>query len=156
MKSPKNLKQNQNRKTVRRLAYADFSYYKEIFSGTLINDEAVFRTFAERASEFIDTITFDRLVDEDILNSYKDKIKKCECVLTEQFLKRDIAFSGGISSVENMPKKSESIGSYSVSYTNPYDYVREFSMTDSDFQKSLKSIALRYLGNTGLLYRGAD
>ncbi len=39
---------------------------------------------------------------------------------------------------------------------NPYDYVQEISMTDADFQKSLKGTVLRYLGNTGLLYRGVE
>ncbi|MDE7105084.1 MAG: hypothetical protein K2O36_04305, partial [Ruminococcus sp.] len=118
--------------------------------------EAVFRTFAERASEFIDTVTFDRLADEELLNRYKTKIQKCACALAEQFFRRNIAFSDGIPSAEDMPKTSESIGSYSVSFANPLDYVQEISMTDSDFQKSLKSTVLRYLGNTGLLYRGAD
>ncbi|MDE7364375.1 MAG: hypothetical protein K2N27_05745, partial [Ruminococcus sp.] len=136
--------------------YADFTYYRDIFSGILITDEAMFRTFAERASEFIDTATFDRLADEELLNHYKTKIQKCVCALAEQFFKRNTAVSADFSSQENMPKTSESIGSYSVSFVNPLDYVQEISMTDSDFQKSLKSTVLRCLGNTGLLYRGVD
>ena len=138
------------------MTYVDFPYYQDFFKGTLIREEAVFRTFAERASEFIDTVTFDRLADEELLNRYKTKIQKCACALAEQFFRRNIAFSDGIPSAEDMPKTSESIGSYSVSFANPLDYVQEISMTDSDFQKSLKSTVLRYLGNTGLLYRGVD
>lgn len=136
--------------------YADFPYYQDFFKGTLITDEAAFRTFSERASEFVDTVTFDRLADEELLNCHKTKIQKCVCALAEQFFRRNIAFSGGIPSDEDMPKTSESIGAYSVSMANPYDYVQEISMTEADFQKSLKGTVLRYLGNTGLLYRGVE
>ncbi len=138
------------------MAYADFTYYRDIFRGTLIADEAMFRTFAERASEFIDTVTFDRLADAELLERHKTKIQKCACELSEKFFKRNITVSADFLSQENMPKTSEHIGSYSVSLANPLDYVQEISMTDSDFQKSMKSTVLRYLGNTGLLYRGVD
>ncbi len=134
--------------------YADFPYYQDFFRGTLITEEAVFRTFAERASEFIDTVTFDRLADEELLERHKIKVQKCACALTEQFFRRNIAFLDGVPSAENMPEMSESIGAYSVSHANPLDYIQEISMSDSDFRKSLKSTVLRYLGNTGLLYRG--
>lgn len=136
------------------MIYADFPYYQDFFKGTLIKEEAVFRTFAERASEFIDTVTFDRLCNENLFNMHKNKIQKCACALAEQYFRRNTAVFGGIPDLENMPKTSESIGAYSVSHANPLDYVQEISMSNADFQKSLKSIILRYLGNTGLLYRG--
>ena len=56
--------------------YADFPFYQDFFKGLLITDEATFRTFSERASEFVDTVTFDRLADEELLNRHKMKIKK--------------------------------------------------------------------------------
>lgn len=139
-----------------KLTYVDFPFYQDFFKGLLITDEAAFRTFSERASEFVDTVTFDRLHDENILDTCLLKVQKCVCALTEQFFRRNMAFSGGVPNSENMPKTSESIGAYSVSMANPYDYVQEISMTDADFQKSLKSTVLRYLGNTGLLYRGVE
>lgn len=132
------------------MAYADFPYYQDFFKGTLISDAEAFRTFSERASEFVDTATFDRLADEEIFNRHKIKIQKCVCALAEQFFRRNIAFFD----IENLPVISESIGEYSVSTANPYDYIQEISMTDADFQKALKSTILRYLGNTGLLFRG--
>lgn len=144
------------RKTVSELAYADFSFYQDFFKGNLITDEAVFRTFSERASEFVDTATFDRLADAELLERHKIKIQKCVCALAEQFFRRNIAFSDGVPNAENMPKTSESIGAYEVSTANPYDYIQEISMTDADFQKSLKSTVLRCLGNTQLLYRGVE
>ena len=151
-----NLNRSLNRKTVSELAYADFPYYQDFFKGTLITDEVTFRTFSERASEFIDTATFDRLADKELLNRHKIKIQKCVCALTEQFFRRNMAFSDGVPDSENMPEISENIGAYSVSRANPYDYIQEISMTDADFQKSLKGTVLCYLGNTGLLYRGVE
>ena len=151
----RSLNQNPRRKTVSKLTYVDFPFYQDFFKGILITDEAAFRTFSERASEFIDTVTFDRLHDEKILDTcLLLKVKKCACALAEQLFRRNIAFSDGIPSVDDMPATSESIGAYSVSTANPYDYVQEISMTDEDFRKLLKNTVLRYLGSTGLLYRG--
>lgn len=133
------------------MAYADFPYYRDFFKGTLIKDENAFRTLAERSSEFMDTVTFDRIHDESLLNLHKDKIQKCTCALSEMLFKRNLISD---SDSENMPKTSETIGAYSVEFANPYDYIQEMSMSDSDFRKAMKNTALRYLGNTGLMYRG--
>ena len=136
------------------MAYADFPYYRDFFKGTLINDENAFRTLAERSSEFIDTVTFDRLADEELLNRYKNKIQKCTCALSELLFKKNSA--DRLLNAENMPETSETIGAYSVEFANPYDYVKEISMSDSDFRKALKNTALQYLGNTGLMFRGVE
>lgn len=138
------------------MTYVDFEFYQEKFHGNSIQEEAQFRTFAERASEFIDTVTFDRLADAELFETHKNKIQKCACALTEQFFKRNTAICGDFLNQENMPKTSESIGNYSVTFSTHVDYIKEISMSETDFQKSLKSIILRYLGNTGLLYRGVD
>lgn len=136
------------------MAYADFPYYRDFFKGTLISDENAFRTLAERSSEFIDTVTFDRLVDEALLNRFKEKIQKCCCALSELFFRRCSADK--LLDAENAIETSETIGAYSVSFANPYDYVKEISLSDSDFKKILRSTALQYLGNTGLMYRGVE
>ena len=133
------------------MAYANFPYYRDFFKGTLIKDENAFRTLAERSSEFIDTVTFDRIHDESLLNLHKDKIQKCTCALSEMLFRRNLISD---SDSENMPQTSETIGAYSVSFANPYDYIQEVSMSDSDFRKILRGTALQYLGNTGLMYRG--
>ena len=136
------------------MSYADFKYYQDDFKGTLINNENAFRTLAERSSEFIDTVTFDRLADEELLNRYKIKIQKCCCALSELVFKRCSADK--LLDAENAVETSETIGAYSVHFANPYDYVKELSLSDSDFRKILRSTALQYLGNTGLMYRGVE
>lgn len=136
------------------MSYADFKYYQDDFKGTLIKDEDVFRTIAERSSEFIDTVTFDRLADEELFNRYKIKIQKCCCALSELLFRRCSADK--LLDDENAVETSETIGAYSVHFANPYDYVKEISLPDSDFRKILRSTALQYLGNTGLMFRGVE
>ncbi len=136
------------------MSYADFKYYQDDFKGTLIKDEDAFRTIAERSSEFIDTVTFDRLADEALLNRFKEKIQKCCCALSELFFRRCSADK--LLDAENAVETSETIGAYSVHFANPYDYVKEISLSDSDFRKILRSTALQYLGNTGLMFRGVE
>ena len=52
-------------------------------------------------------------------------------------------------------KTSESIGAYSVSYASPTESISALLSGDaSGLQDYLKSICMRYLGTTGLLYRG--
>lgn len=136
------------------MSYADFKYYQDDFKGTLIKEEDAFRTIAERSSEFIDTVTFDRLADEELFNRYKIKIQKCCCALSELFFRRCSADK--LLDAENAVETSETIGAYSVHFANPYDYVKEISLSDSDFRKILRSTALQYLGNTGLMFRGVE
>lgn len=136
------------------MSYADFKYYQDDFKGTLIKEEDAFRTIAERSSEFIDTVTFDRLADEELFNRYKIKIQKCCCALSELFFRRCSADK--LLDAENAVETSETIGAYSVHFANPYDYVKEISLSDSDFRKILRSTALQYLGNTSLMFRGVE
>lgn len=156
MKFRNNQNPSPERKAVKKLPYADFAYYQNVFKGSLIPDEALFCKYAERASEFIDTVTFDKLQDENLFNLHKSKIQKCICALTEKIFRRNLVYSDGVPDAEHFSKSSETIGAYSVSYQNPYEYIQEISMTDAEFQKSLKNTALYYLSNTGLLYRGVD
>lgn len=134
----------------------DFAYYQDGFKGNILQEEATFCVYAERASDFVAAMTFRRIHDKKIFHLYQRQIQNCLCVLAEQFFKREIALQMYMTAPENMPKTSETIGAYSVSFANPYENLQEISMTDSAFQASLKRIVLQYLGNTGLLYRGVD
>ncbi len=136
------------------MAYADFPYYLDCFKGSLIKDDGTFCTFAERASEYINTVTFDRLEDETLFSTYEKKIKKCCCALAETFFKRNLVFAKGVPNSEDMPLKSESIGAYSLSYTNSYDYLEEITLSEKDFNSLIRQKAMYYLGNTGLMFRG--
>ena len=117
------------------MIYANFTYYREEFHGSLIS-ESNFEYQAARASEYMDSITFGR-INEEIMQSDTAAalIKSCCCALAEANLRHD----------SNSGKSSEKVGEWSVSYS---------IKSDSEYAAELYRIAERYLANTGLLYRG--
>lgn len=133
------------------MMYADFAYYQGNFGGRLIQSADVFGSLSERSADFLNMLTFGRLADSDTLKLYENKVKRCTCELVEQFFRRDYALESA-----EMPEISENIGAYSVSRANPYDYIREISMTEAEFGKSLKMTVFRHFSDTNLLYRGVD
>ena len=73
------------------MAYADYDFYKTSFFGNVV-PESDFMRFAERASDFIDTLTFDRLVDGLPGDERQQKrIKKAVCAAADILYQIDIA-----------------------------------------------------------------
>lgn len=120
------------------MAYANFEYYKNSFKGSIITDSTTFNSMSEKATDYINSVTFDRITE------VNDKIKRCCCALAETILYKSDLDSGKVI-------ESEKNGSYSVTYAKN---TNTNASTDSAYQKRLKSICLKYLGNTGLMYRG--
>ncbi|MGN0592034.1 MAG: hypothetical protein ACI4JQ_02165 [Ruminococcus sp.] len=136
------------------MAYATFEEYRTIYAGTLFTAENQMLPFAERASDYMDAVTFDRIAQNPPQDGdTQRKIKKCCCALAENLyyydakLHPDAAASGGI-------KQSETSSKYSVTYANPLDSLS--TLTGSTFQDYQYHTALQYLGRTGLMYRGVD
>lgn len=72
------------------MAYADYKFYTESFGNVV--PEADFPRLAERASDFVDTMTFDRLVDGLPTNERSQKrIKKAVCSLAELMYQIELA-----------------------------------------------------------------
>lgn len=134
------------------MMYADFSYYQDNYIGHVIIDEKIFQIVAARASDYMDAVTFGRL-ENGIPEEHAEKVKKCCCALAENLfyydakMQPDAAVSGGT-------KQSESISKYSVTYSNPLDSLS--TLTGGSFETYQYNTALRYLGRTGLMYRGVD
>ena len=133
------------------MAYVDFGYYQDFYLGKLITDMEQFRTLSERASEFVYMVTFYR-INTDI---FKDKsveslIKKCTCAIAEAYYIYDITQLNG--ETVTGAKTSESIGQYSVSWANPLDNLE--NLTGGNFLSYLKKLCTKYLGCTGLMFRG--
>ena len=138
------------------MAYADFPYYQDFYLGNLIRDPTDFGRAAERASEYLDMATFGRLLDE-IPPELDARVKKCCCALADAIYQYQAYGVGSTGSGGIGLKTSESIGTYSVSYANPTESISALLDGDaSGLQDYLKSICMRYLGTTGLLYRGCD
>lgn len=73
------------------MAYADYDFYKTSYFGSVV-PETDFPRLAERASDFVDTMTFDRLVDGLPENERSQKrIKKAVCSLAELMYQIELA-----------------------------------------------------------------
>nr|DAY40944.1 MAG TPA: Head Tail Connector Protein [Bacteriophage sp.] len=73
------------------MAYADYEFYTTSYFGSVV-PETDFPRLAERASDFVDTMTFDRLVDGLPTNERSQKrIKKAVCSLTELMYQIELA-----------------------------------------------------------------
>ena len=131
--------------------YADFPYYQDFYCGTAFADAAVFRTAAARASDYIDNVTFGRLTGS-VPEQFTEPVKKCACALAEVFeLQRQVYASTDGSGA----KKSETQHNYSVTYSTPTETLAAL-LSGKSVADYLYSVCLRYLGRTGLMYRGCD
>ena len=112
------------------MAYADYKFYTESFGNVV--PETDFPRLAEKASDFIDAMTFDRLVDGLPTNERSQKrIKKTVCSLAELMYQIELAEKNAINqasanvtdiNVGNISTgivTSVSSGSESISYATP-------------------------------------
>lgn len=73
------------------MAYADYEFYTTSYFGSVV-PESDFPRLAERASDFVDTMTFDRLVDGLPEDERSQKcIKKAVCSLAELMYQMELA-----------------------------------------------------------------
>lgn len=140
--------------------YADYTYYTDSFLGTAIT-AADFPRLALRASDFIDYYTHGKSktfsADADLV----DPLAKACCAIAEQMQADEqakavaakaasaaLAATGG-------EVKSETVGSWSQSYTTSADYAKQSQVEAvKNARLGYAAIATEYLANTGLLYRG--
>lgn len=113
------------------MIYADYSFYTESFMGVAISEND-FPRLALRASQFLDYYTQGRAAN----NAGLEAVKMACCAVAEAY--QTVERTGAKAGIS-----SESVGSYSVSYT-----------TDQDAKSALSNVACQYLAFTGLLYRG--
>jgi hypothetical protein len=73
------------------MAYADYDFYTTSFFGSVV-PETDFPRLAERSSDFVDTMTFDRLMDGLPTDERSQKrIKKAICSLAEKMYQIELA-----------------------------------------------------------------
>ena len=113
------------------MAYADYKFYTESFGNVV--PEADFPRVAERASDFVDLMTSDRLVDGLPINERLQKrIKKAVCSLAELMYQIELAEKNATNAVASGASTtigsggsttgivtSVSSGSESISYATP-------------------------------------
>lgn len=114
------------------MAYADYEFYTTSYFGSVV-PETDFPRLAERASDFVDTMTFDRLVDGLPANERAQKrIKKAVCSLAELMYQIELAEKNAANAAASGASTtagsggsttgvvtSVSSGSESISYATP-------------------------------------
>lgn len=114
------------------MAYADYDFYTTSYFGSVV-PEADFSRLAERASDFVDTMTFDRLVDGLPTDERSQKrIKKTVCSLAELLYQIELAEKNAANAAASGTSTtigsggsttgivtSVSSGSESISYATP-------------------------------------
>lgn len=141
--------------------YADYGYYVTVWYGTAIQ-EADFPRLSSRASDFIDYYTRDKARKVHVTETETNTaLAKCCCALAEAIQTDERNKALAAQATANAlasgtgELKSESVGSYSVSYATTADYTRNgAAATVSDIRLAYARIADQYLAHTGLLYRG--
>jgi hypothetical protein len=114
------------------MAYADYEFYTTSYFGSVV-PETDFPRLAEKASDFIDTMTFNRLVDGLPTNERSQKrIKKVVCSLAELMYQIELAEKNAANAAASGTSTtigsggsttgivtSVSSGSESISYATP-------------------------------------
>ena len=113
------------------MAYADYEFYRTKYYGSAIPDSQSFDKQAERASDFLDIITFNRLVNGLPDNERaQTKIKKAVCALADKLYGLDLAEKQALSAAAGSITSgtggattggitAKSSGSESISYASP-------------------------------------
>ncbi len=119
--------------------YADNNFYTNGYlQGKNPTISAGFDYYARSASKLIDLYTFGRL---EGVEDVPIDVKFCCCELAEA------VFENETQSKDTGNKASERIGSYSVSFSSKAD-------SEEAFKSKQYDIVIKWLGNTGLCYRG--
>ena len=128
------------------MMYADFSFYKQNFFGSLVSEND-FERVAVKASAFLDYYTQGRAK----RNADSEALKLACCAVAEQCYIEEIALEASVKDVlSGGAKTSETVGSYSVSYAASSDS----SSTLANARAEKARVAQQYLAGTNLLYRG--
>ena len=122
------------------MAYANFDYYVGSYGGTFFQAEEEFIPCANRASLYLDQMTFGRAEH----NADNERVKLACCAIAEQ---AKIIAEADADMLTNKGMKSQSVGSFSVTYSTAEEIA-------SHARAQIKELARLYLGPTGLLYRG--
>ena len=118
------------------MIYADYAYYKEIYGGTMTEEN--FKRLSRQASAYLDYVCFDRIA-KGIEESVMAKVRDACCAVADASLLNENG--GGIAAETN--------DGISVTYVNGVG-------TSLSEGQRLYQAALLYLGHTGLLYRGCE
>lgn len=144
------------------MAYTDYEFYTETYGSDVISEDE-FSKYAERASDRIDALTFDRLIDNYPDNERADKkIQKAACALAETLYYIELARSAAMDSIGTITNADGTVtsklvtsrdsGSEGITYSSGSSSssseatVYEAAVTDLDAEQNLiRRTATQYL-----------
>lgn len=128
--------------------YADHKYYETgcLLGRSPVIPEDVYPYWEKQAERVLNQYTLSRLVAD--FNLITDEVKDCTCELAELLYQADTVSQ----------KAAEQGGGLLSSYSNDgqsgtFD-LSQSSYTEEGKKRKTQEIIYKYLGNTGLLYRG--
>ncbi len=113
------------------MAYADYTYYKDIYLGTMPEED--YKRLSQQASAYIDNITFGR-ASKNQPEKILSKIKDACCAVSDVLHQKQ---SGG-------EIVAQRVGSWS----------KEFASSGKTSEQKQYEAAHMYLAMTGLMYQG--
>lgn len=137
------------------MAYADYKFYTEKYYGDTVPKDA-FPKYADRASDRIDMITFDRLVDglPDDERS-QNKIKKAVCALADTIYQIDQIKKASMETVGTVVREdgtvtgkavsSVSSGAESISYVTGTSGSNTDIYSQAAMDKKVENVLLRQI-----------
>ena len=127
--------------------YATYEFYKESYGGAV--SEGDFIRLGVKATAFLDYYTMGKAKN----NSDMESVRLAFCALVDKYSEIEgvsLSAQKSVSGVSSVGKKSESVGSYSVTYQT----ADEFKAMERNLKAELAEICRMYLAGTNLLYRG--
>jgi hypothetical protein len=132
------------------MPYIDKDYYLNTYFGSPTSDDQTLNKTISRASDMIDIITYQKLIDptgttnpfDNLIPFIQGQVKKATAALVEHYI-----LNGGYDAIKQMNISSASIGSFSFS----------MSGQNSSEKKGVKMVPdeiFDILGTTGLLHAG--
>lgn len=118
------------------MAYVDFDFYTTKYYGDTVPEES-FQKYAEKASDRIDSITFDRLVDELPEDERaKTKVQKAVCAIADAIYQIDQIRKTSMETVGTVKREDGTVTGKAVSSVSSgsesISYVTGTSGTSSD------------------------
>lgn len=123
-----------------------YNYYGSEYLGTIIPSN-LFKKYNMKATSLINYFTFNRIKETD------NDIKNACCEIAELLYQQENLYSKIINNGGEQVA-SETVGPYSKSYVNNSNIQKERLLTKKELDRECYQICLKYLADTGLMYRG--
>ena len=121
------------------MSYVEYSFYTDVYGGIIPQIE--FNKLEIQSSSLVDHYTFNRITD------VSNMLRLCVCELVDELNRQNKLSTEGTGLI-----KSESVSKYSVTYQMPNEgYSSEQLRTP---EQRIYFIIKKWLGNSGLMYRG--